>query len=275
MIGTRYHYQDAYRDILERNTARPRVHPATGPNGPVLLTQEELDTKRQDMGPYTYSAQMELDPKGDDSIGFKKEWLRYYDGIVEAGNRYMLVDPANAKKKRSDYTAIWVIECSPDQNVYVRDIVRDRLNLAQRNEMVIDLHREWKPRRVGYEQYGMMADVEALRNEQERQGYRFEVVELGGRLSKEDRIMRLVPRFARGGIYLPHSINKMVRTSGREENMVDAFVNQEYLGWPYVGHDDLLDGLARMEDEDMKIVFPKQRPANDTMPLRRRVGWVV
>lgn len=277
-IGTRYHYADVYASLLERHAAIPRIRPAIEDGKPVLLTEEEIEDKRRSMGPHVFSSQILLDPKGDDSLGFQQQWLKWYDGEVERGNRYILVDPASSKRRGSDYTAVWVVEAAPDGNLYVRDLIRDRMNLDERIRAVIGLHRVWHPiMRVGWERYGMMADVEALKAEQERQGYRFEVVELGGSLAKEDRIQRLVPRFARGGVWLPKGgVVKHVRALGREADLVRVFLDEEYLGWPFVAHDDMLDALSRFEDPDLGAVFPLPEETQSLRPAisARQLAWV-
>ena len=53
--GTRYHYNDSYRTMMERGVATVRLYPATA-NGkvdgePVFLTRDQLSKKRQDQGP--------------------------------------------------------------------------------------------------------------------------------------------------------------------------------------------------------------------------------
>ena len=48
----------------------------------------------------------------------------FTDGL----SRYILVDPASEKKKDNDYTAMVVIGLGADDNYYILDIVRDRLN---------------------------------------------------------------------------------------------------------------------------------------------------
>jgi hypothetical protein len=45
-------------------------------------------------------------------------------------NKLMLVDSANAKKKHSDYTVIWIVGLGADRNWTVLDVLRDRLDLA-------------------------------------------------------------------------------------------------------------------------------------------------
>ena len=108
-------------------------------------------------------------------------------------NLALLVDPANSQTRSSDYTAIAVIGQATDENYYLLDVVRDRLSLRERINFVMELHRKWRPLKVGYEKYGLQADIEYLKEVQERETYRFEVTELGGQLSKADRINRLIP----------------------------------------------------------------------------------
>lgn len=259
-IGTRYHYNDTYRTVMDRGTAKPRVYPATDDGTldgrPVLLSPEALAEKRRDMGPYTFACQMLQNPKADEAQGFREEWLRYYDKVQPAGlNAYLLVDPANAKKRSSDYTAAWVVGLGPDRNYYVLDMVRDRLNLTERTRLVMDLHRKWKPLQVRYERYGMQADIEHLRSEQERQNYRFEVTEVAGQASKLDRIRRLIPLFEQGRVYLPRTLH---RTSyeRKVEDLVSVFINEEYKPFPVGLHDDMLDALSRIAEPDLSLSWP-------------------
>ena len=177
-IGTRYHYNDTYKTIMDRGFT-PRIYRATEdgtPAGkPILLSAERLAQKRQEMGPYTFACQMLQDPKADETQGFKTEWLRHYERTTREGqNVCIVVDAASSKRKDSDYTAMFVVGFNADQNLYVLDIIRDRFNLKQRTDALFQLHRKWGPiDRVGYERYGMMADVDHIKEHQERANYRF------------------------------------------------------------------------------------------------------
>jgi phage terminase large subunit-like protein len=258
-VGTKYHYADAYDEMGRRGTVKPRVHQAELGGVPVLLSRDQLEELRRDMGPYTFAAQMMLDPKSGDSIGFRDEWLRTWLGAIAPGNRYIIGDPANSKRKGSDFTSMWVVEACADQNLYVRDMVRDRLNLAERIDTLIRLVKLWQPKLVGWEEYGLMADVQAIEAAQAAQGYRFRVVPLGGKLAKDERIVRLVPRFARGGIWLPERLLKACRYSAKDEDLVKVFLDEEYRGWPYVAHDDMLDALSRIEDPELGVLWPREQ----------------
>lgn len=276
-VGTRYHYNDSYRTLMDRGTVKPRIYPATEDGTtagvPVFLTSAQLAEKRRDMGPYVFGCQMLQDPKADETQGFKEEWLKYA-ATTDAGlNVFIVVDPASSKKKGSDYTAGWVLGLGADRNIYVLDMVRDRLSLTQRADLVMAWHRRWQPIAVGYERYGMMADIEHIRERQERENYRFPIVELGGQMPKADRIRRLIPWFENGRVWMPQSLRK-INYEGVDVDVVAAFVNEEYLSFPVSAHDDMLDALARILDEDMPASFPaaNTNDYDDLDDRRRPVG---
>jgi predicted phage terminase large subunit-like protein len=258
-VGTRYHFNDTYRTLLDRGTASPRIYPATADGNvdgePVFLSRSELAKKRSDQGPYTFGCQMLLDPTADNKQGFKEEWIRFARVTTRGHNLVILVDPASAKKKDSDYTAMWCLGLGPDRNVYVHDILRDRLSLTERATMLMAWHRKYRPMAVGWEQYGMMADIEHIRDLQERENYRFDITALGGTMAKPDRIRRLIPWFEKGRLFLPPSLVK-TNYEGRSVDLVQAFINDEYRAFPVAVHDDMLDALSRFLDEDMPIAFP-------------------
>lgn len=256
-IGTRYHANDTYSDIINKGTVVPRIYPAEIDGVPQLLTREVLDTKRRDFGPYVYSCQMLQDPLADNAQGFKKEWRRFYRNYVNTSdmNVYIVVDPANSKKQSSDYTSIFVVGLSPDNNYYILDIVRDRLNLTERTEELFRLHEKWKPISVGYERYGMQSDIQHIHYVMDQKGYHFNIIELAGRTSKIDRIRTLIPVFEQGRMWFPENITK-INYEGRAENLVDVFFDSEYLTFPVLSHDDMLDCLARILDEALNAVSP-------------------
>ncbi len=262
-IGTRYHFNDTYRTILERGAAVARIHAATAdgtPEGePVLLERRELEEKRRQMGPYVFGCQMLQNPRVDAVQGFREAWLTYWEVRESPGwrdmNRYIVVDPAGEKKQRSDYTVLLVIGLAQDGNYYLIDGVRDRLNLTERARWLFQLHRRYRPLAVGYERYGMQADIEHIRYSMGERNYRFEITELGGRLPKNDRIRKLVPLFERKGFLLP------VRAPFRDHegvwrDVVREFVQEEYLAFPVAPHDDMLDCMARIVDPALCAEFP-------------------
>jgi len=263
-IGTRYHFNDSYKTILDREAAVPRIHPATDDGTvtgePVFLERVALNEKRRDMGPYVFGCQMLQDPKADEAQGFDESWLRYYDREPDPAtvNFYILVDPANAKRKENDYTSMFVLGLGADRNYYVYDMVRDRLNLTERANLLFELHREYLPLDVGYEHYGMQADIQHIEYLQEQRGYRFNITPLGGTTPKNDRIRKLIPPFEQGRVWFPRVLYRR-DYEGKKENLVERFIKDEFLPFPVMLHDDMLDCLARILHPELVPQFPKMR----------------
>ena len=276
--GTHWHFNDAYKTVKDSGTAIPRVHPATDDGTeygkPVFWTDEMLQQKRRDMGPYVFAAQCLLNPKADSMQGFKREWLRYYKRLSPRGmNGYILVDSANSKRKESDYTSMWAVLLGTDLNMYAHIMVRDRLNLTERVDRLFTMHRKLRAEgvniiQVRWERYGMMADIEAIKTEQEKQNYRFDITEVAGQTSKDDRIKRLIPIFEQGHFYLPETMH----ITDWQKNVVDlvqSFVEEEYFPFPVGLHRDMLDSLARIAEPDLKIVWPMEAKKVSEKPVFR------
>lgn len=270
-IGTRYHYNDSYKTLIDRGTVTPRIYKATVDGSvegePVLLSAERLRDKRRDMGPYTFACQMLQDPKADEAQGFREDWLKYWH--KEPGNgttKYLLVDAANDKKKGSDYTCAWVIGLGQDKNYYVLDVVRDRLNLTERGKLVMRLHRKWRPHDVRYERYGMMGDIQFIQDLQERENYRFAITEVAGQTPKNDRIRRLIPLFEQGRVYLPAQLH-MTDYEGKTVDVIRSFIDDEYKAFPVSAHDDMLDALARIAEPDLPLAWPADDWGSKTLSI--------
>ena len=260
-IGTRYHQNDTWAEMLRRGGARARIHPATddgtSSGNPVLFTRHELNETRRIQGVYNFASQYLLNPVADEAQGFKNEWVKYYDTCnMSSMVRWIIIDPANAKKKTSDYTAGWVIGFSEDGTAYVLDAVRDRLNLVERTALLFNWHRKYRPHGVGYEQYGMQADIQHINDMQEKDNYRFKIYVLRGQLSKVDRIRRMIPLFEQGTIYFPRSLYR-TNYEKKTEDLILTFLEDEYKSFPVSRHDDMLDSLSRICDDDIQRQVPK------------------
>jgi len=264
-VGTHYHMADTYMVMRERAAVKVRLHPGTDdgePTGaPVLFTTEYMEEKRRMMGTYIFACQILLNPKADSALGFKEEWLQFWPAMQHDNlNKYILVDPASSKKKKeNDYTVMGVIGLGPDRNYYLIDMIRDRLNLTEKARRLIHLHQQYQPLAVGYEQYGLQADIEYLQLVQKEINYRFKITELGGQTSKNDRIAAFLPIVEAERFYVPE---RLVRQNylGHQEDLTQVFIREELVPWPYGLHDDILDMIARIQDGAMGAVFPQAVP---------------
>jgi predicted phage terminase large subunit-like protein len=170
-----------------------------------------------------------------------------------------------------------------DNNYYCIPEVRDRLNLTERANRLIDLHRKYKPVEVRYERYGMMADINFIMVKQEQIGYRFPIIEVAGPTSKIDRIKRLVPLFEDSKIFMPRT-RIVTDYEGKSRDLVRDFIEEECVPFPVPLHDDMLDSLARITEQegtkhgqdkkiDLKLQWPqKKKPKSPVMsPFRPSV----
>ena len=253
VIGTIYHPFGLMVKLKDSKDYDVRFYPGEDEDGkPALLTRDQLDRKKREMGPYVYATQILLTPVTKENQKFKMDWLSYYKGLPRL-NIYITVDPAKSKSKRADSTTMWVWGVDEFKNTYILDCIRDKLNLKERWEALAKLVRKWKPMAVGYEEYALMSDMDYIKEKQLAEGLFFTVEGLGGRVSKEDRILTLVPEFVEHRIKFPPYIGYTDYT-GKVLDLVQVFVMDEYLKFPYVEHDDMLDALARKNN--MTIVYP-------------------
>jgi predicted phage terminase large subunit-like protein len=222
---------------------------------PERMDEAAIAQVKAETGAYAFAGQYQQRPSPEGGGMFRKEWIQYYDKIHhDQFVKYMFVDPAYTKTADSDYTAIWIIGAGEDNNLYVIDIVRDKLNPREKEDLVFDLHRKYNPQ-VHYEAGGTQRDADWLKSAMEDRNYRFPIYEAKcpRSLSKRDRIGRLIRYFAEHKIYFPRFLYKS-DWEGKLVDVVDAFVQQEYLQFPVSKHDDLLDALSRLCD--ITIAYP-------------------
>lgn len=278
IIGTIYHFADLYCKLIKEGAWKLRKYPAEDENGnSVFLPKEVLVEKRKDMGPYVYNTQMLLNPVAKEEQKFQYNWLQWYKKLPDNLTLFLLCDPANTKKVKksgSDYTVYCLIGLDSRDNRFLVDIIRDRLTLTERWEALKKMVRKWPNiQKIGYEQYGMTADIQHFEKMMEVESFYFpRPVELSGnKLSKEDRIARLIPQFERGRIWLPEAL-PFKDKEGNVVDLIKTFVDDEYLVFPFSVHDDVLDAMSRIEDENFNTWLPYEGPTDPADDPRPQVG---
>jgi len=247
------------------------------------LPREALDELRIDLQEYAYAGQYLQEPIPSGGGEFKLDRIQHYpsDKKNRYDNVFILCDPAGGdevnkrKKKSSDYTTMMVIELNSDNNYYLVDGIRDRLNPTERVDMLFKLHRKWnertgKPPKVGYEKYGIMTDTHYIKVKQDEENYRFPLIELGGKMMKEERIRRMLPDIERGRWWFP---DDMIRTNceGKPIDLIKELEQGEMLNFPRARFDDMLDAISRIYDEELNAVFPVYGQSQVKSIMMRRV----
>lgn len=273
-IGTRYHWGDYYGELISSKEYKVREYACTHngeyplkPEGAVdevqqmgdgisiLYPQEHIWDEFKLMGADTFAAQMLLNPIKADERGFNVDWLKYYDTRPHTRN-FIFVDPAGEKKEDSDYTVMWVVGIDTRGYYYVLDCVRDRLNLLEKQQKLFALVEKWRVLKVYYEKYSIQGDIEYIKEKQTTEGCHFAIEPVGGtRLTKEERILKLQPLFQEGKIIFPPAI-WYTDVKGKRHNLVEDFITEEYVEFPVSQYRDMLDALARIRDEKVRIAGP-------------------
>lgn len=236
------------------------------------FTKDVLDKARERLGEYNYAGQYLQEPVPIGGGLLKPEWVRFYtNGSIKPKemNVAILVDPSGGedvnrkKQKLSDWTAMMVVGLANDNNYYLLDIVRDRLNPTDRIDTLFMLHRKWnelcgKPPKVGYEKISMQSDTHYIKEKQKLDAYHFPMFEVGGTMKKEARIERLVPDMQNGRWYFPQSL-LYVDIEGRRFDLVQEILTAEMPTFPRARFDDMLDALSRIYEPVLSMVFPKPK----------------
>ncbi len=87
----------------------------------------------------------------------------------------------------------------------------------------------------------------------------------------------MVPIFEAGRFHLPEILLK-VDYEGRQVDLVQSFLNDEYRPFPVAIHDDLFDAISRIQDPEIALVWPKpvvreDRYARAKVRVRPASSW--
>lgn len=241
VIGTRWDYQDLYQYILENERYRYNIIiRAAIEDGELLfperLTHEFLDEQRKSQGSYIFSCQYMNSPVDDETATFKQSYFRHSDwGMVKDRpiNWFMAIDPSY-EGVYSDYAAFVLCGMDFQQELYVRQIYRAKMNYSQIIDLMFEWYIKYSPRKIALETIATQKNIQyMLNNEQKSREIWLPVQEIKSRTaSKESRIEALAPYYEFGKV---HHI--------KESNQISE-LEYELLHFPKGSHDDVIDALA-------------------------------
>lgn len=247
VIGTRYHMDDLYDELLKNEGFNCIVRPAILPNGkcyfPSKYPVEVLKELRRDQGADIYNSQYMLDPTNEDDAVFKIGHLQYYteDEVSEKSPTrkifqqvFVLTDLAITQNKRSDYTVVMIVGVTADKKVYVIDYIQDKITPSEIVTSIFEMYD--KARKYGYVR-GVYIETIAfqrvmmylLKDEARRRGVSIPLRELKANRDKTLRINGLVPLVDSDSIYI---------------SPAHVSLKNEMREFPYGKHDDIVDTLA-------------------------------
>ncbi len=265
-ITTRYDVNDISADLLKDKRYRKIVVPAeVDLNGkakldgiPVFKTREELDNIRLDFGDADYCAQMLQDPTASRERGLDLAWLNYYDELPATMTKYLFCDPAGSKDKTSDSTVIAVIGCTYLRQFFLVDMIRDKLDVYERFQMLKEMYQKHDPYDAYYEKQALNSDLEVFEREMEREKFYFPIEKFQSNETgaKRKRIKAFGGLLRKKEFFLPEKIYYTDITDVERE-LISEFINEEYTKYPHnKAHDDMLDCMAMIQNVD--VVFPEE-----------------
>jgi len=216
-VGTRYRHGDTYQQIIDRGDVKVRIYPTTD-NGklngnPVFLTPKRWDEIKRTQKKVVASQHL-MNPAAGNEASFDPLTFRPYTIRPALLNVYIMCDPSSGRTQKSDRTAIAVIGVDVQKNFYLLDGYRHRMSLTKRWEALHGLYEHWyhvpgvRSIGVGYERYGMQADLQYFELEMLKKGnLSFPIEELNwpreGEHSKTARVDRLEPYLRNSKFWLP------------------------------------------------------------------------
>lgn|SRR3990167_1010116 len=253
--GTRYHYHDRYsklRDnpkikVIEIPIVKDLEKFIAGDDKEIIhperFSREGInDLLERDR--WVFNCQMMLRPDDPAKKRFTPQMISEYDVLPSNLRCYLLVDPANERKKKSDYTAMTVVGVSDTQNYYIVSMLRDKIGPDERIDKAVKFIKDYNIQDVGWESIGLNNDTFYLKERMWKDNLHFSLIEIKAHAQeKNDRIRdTLVPQYAKNRWFWPKK-RKMMYFSEYEKKNVDMReeLEREFFQFPNGLHEDLLD----------------------------------
>lgn len=237
---------------------------AEAPVFPEEFNAKVLNDLLKAKGPYEFGAQYELNPTPSEHQRFKLDWINWLDKKPDISNMNICitVDPAVSLKDSADRTAIVICGYDKNNRMYWLDGLNERLTedelLDELFDFAVKYSREGKfllP--IGFEAVGFQQTyIYNFERVMMERGQFFLVEPIKrSKISKEERILRLVPRI-KSGFFAPRRMLKTSRREG-EYDMVQR-LTWELVKFPFAGFDDVVDAFA----DQLDLIHATKIPAD-------------
>ena len=164
VVGTRKNLEDWYSELLEMphwKHLTQKLYTKDDEGNKIYLWPERFNEeieleKRAQMTPQEFAMEYMNEPIATEGLRFKREWIEpyYYNSWqneipVQHREFYMGIDPTiGSKTGDASYMGLAVVcvDKRTDRDaIYVVDMVRSKLSLAEQTDIIIAKLEEWKP----------------------------------------------------------------------------------------------------------------------------------
>jgi predicted phage terminase large subunit-like protein len=274
-VGTIYHFSDLHAKMLKSSMFKV-VIPVWDEEENILVperfTKAGIETIKEQMGSFEFASQYLLNPIPKEDQKFLPEWFErldfYYDPSILANLKLkidMYVDPAAARNKKSDYTAIAIIGVDTNHTKYLIEILRDKLSPEERTNLVLEKAKQHNIHKIHYETVGFQdTDCYIINRKSREENYYLDIIEIkASGASKKDRIQGLQPLYERGDIRWPKNMRYTSQYDGKSHDMNQELLD-EFFMFPFGEHDDMIDAHSFMlRNPEYAPGKPKPKPTED------------
>lgn len=248
MVGTFYTREDTYIKLMKSNIVKNAVvQPCWSVQDEegIYYSKKTLLEKKERMTPQVWATQMECDPSMSSSNTFDPKWIKYWELNSGWDNMltYTIVDPAGTPTNKSDYTAIVTFSINFDSRIFIRDIIRDKLDLDAKFLNLSYVYRTFRPQRILYEKVGMQADYEYIKKCMDEKKIYFPLETYATTKNKIQKISNMIPHIRGGLVVFPKECWHR-NWQGQIEDMCESTIMNELLAFPSGLHDDAIDCIA-------------------------------
>jgi predicted phage terminase large subunit-like protein len=255
VIGTTWHWDDLYQwiqDDLFSDFVIMKLPAYQGEWGegellfPTRLSWKTLKELKKQQGNAHFSAQYMLDPIPEEDQIFRGPFKTYEETDLRGIDlkKFITIDPAISEDKQADYSAMTCVGVDKNNDWYILDIWRDRVQPKRLIDQVFYWNEKWKPISVGIETVAFQKALQYfVYDEMKRRNLIVPLRELGNtNRAKDERIRGLQPRYEMGSVFHPQKTAVPL--------VVD--LEDELLRFPKGKNDDLVDSLA----SQLELCFP-------------------
>jgi len=259
MIGTFWHYLDLYQYVIN-NLAEDFdifVRSAKKEDGtPYFVSRfslEELERIRRLRGDYMFSLQYLNKLTNPEDAIFRIEDIQYYSELPTPVRYFMTIDPALSEELTADYSVIMVCAVDSDNNLYVVDYFRDRVNPKSLIDNIFKYADIYKPVKIGIETIAFQRVLKFWLEDEMRARSNFLPIEelRTSDKAKPDRILALQPRFNAKTVFIKRFM----------ADLIDELIRFRY---PNINqeHDDIIDALAYQ----LEIIYKPNKVIKKEVP---------
>ncbi len=199
---------------------------------PERCNEDEMNILKKELGNYVFSAQYLQDPIAEDSSMIKRSWLKYFIEILPLDSYEHIIQSWDTAIKSGDGNSYTV--CTTwgkiDENFYLLDILRDRMEYPDLKNAVISKTTSWNPDLIMIED---KASGQSLIQDLKREYKQFSVMAVKPKGDKFTRFARVSPLFEQGQILLFKNAGWLMD------------YERELLSFPNGAHDDQVDSTSQ------------------------------